>query len=355
MDIHGGKGICLGPNNYLGRGYQAAPIAITVEGANILTRNMIIFGQGVMRCHPYLLAELNAAQMPIEDDGVKAFDQAVLKHVGYGLSNMIRTLVLGFTGSLFVQVPDSRLRRYYQQATRFSSALAFMTDVSLAIYGSSLKRRESISARLGDIHSYLYLLSTVLKRYHNQHHPEDISVARYAALYCLFEIQERFSELLRNIPNKWVARMLRVIIFPRGERFTKPRDVITRKIAHLLFEDPTVRYRLADGIYLPEQGESLMSQIDLALKKSVAADPVEKIIVKGIKDGKLEGYTIEQQAQSALAGGLITQDQFDLFVDAYQACMHVIAVDDFDPDDLKRHTSGYHYEHSKTNTQTMHR
>jgi len=344
MDIHGGKGICLGPNNYLGRGFQATPIAITVEGANILTRNMIIFGQGVMRCHPYLLAELNAANLTNVNEAEKSFDSAVMKHIAYAFSNIIRSFVLGITGSLFVSAPQSPLKRYYQQATRFSSAFAFMADACIAIYGSNLKRRESTSARLGDIHSYLYLLTTVLKRYHNDENHDDLPIAKYASLYCLFEIQEKFSELLRNIPNRFLAVLMRIIIFPLGERFTKPRDEITRKVANLLLENPSVRYRLTEGMYLPAVGDHLMLQIDLAMKKSREADPIEKIILNGVKEGKIKGYTREEQLESAKATGMITNEQYKIYKDAYEACMKVIAVDDFDPEELKRNVSEHYNE-----------
>lgn len=335
MDIHGGKGICLGPKNYLARGYEAAPIAITVEGANILTRNMIIFGQGVIRCHPYILPELEAAKLDDPRAALKAFDDAVMKHVAFGMSNFVRSLVLGLTSSLIVQAPKGKMKRYYQQATRFSSAFAFLSDVCMMYFGGSLKRRENISARLGDILSYLYLLSSVLKFYHDQgENQEDLPVVRYACLLCLFEIQERFDEILKNFPNRWMAWILKVIIFPLGERFSKPRDAIGHKVAQLLISPTATRERLAAGAYLKSTPENLMSELQDALIKTIAAEPIEKLIKSAKKEGQVTGHTLAEQAQSALNNKIISNDQFELFMQAEQARNKVIAVDDFSNEEL---------------------
>lgn len=349
MDVHGGKGICLGPKNYLGRGFQASPIAITVEGANILTRNMIIFGQGVIRCHPYILAELEAAKIPDEKAALNAFDKAVTKHIAFGMSNLIRCVVLGLTGSWIVQAPAGKLKRYYQQATRFSSALAFLSDVCMGIYGSSLKRKESISARLGDILSYLYLLSAVLKQFHDQGEPDDdLPVVRYATLYCLFEIQERFDEILKNLPNRWLAWVLKVIIFPLGERFSKPRDVITHKAAKLIISPTETRQRLTAGMYLPDNRTTVLTDIEYALKKSIAAEPIKKIINAAVKEGQVNGYSSAEEAKNARSLGLINAEQYAIFMDAEEACHKVIAVDDFANEDLVRVVTNLTYDYDDT-------
>lgn len=334
MDIHGGKGICLGPKNYIGRGYEAAPIAITVEGANILTRNMIIFGQGAMRCHPYVLAELEAAHLSHPEEALIAFDKAVMKHLGFALSNIVRSLVLGLTSSFIVKAPKGKMRRYYQQATRLSSAFAFISDVCLLTMGGNLKRKETISARLGDILSYLYLLSATLKLFHDQgEESDDLPVVRYAALHCLFEVQERFDEIIKNFPNRILAWVLKLLIFPLGERFSKPRDRINHKVAQLLMAPTETRQRLAHGIFL---SENVMADVQDALIKTITSDPIEKIIKAAKKEGGISGYTAFEQAQSALEKKIISVEQFDILIQAEAARMKVIAVDDFSNEELLR-------------------
>lgn len=335
MDIHGGKGICLGPKNYLGRGYEAAPIAITVEGANILTRNMIIFGQGVMRCHPYILPELEAARLQDDKQAVIAFDRAVMKHIGFGISNAVRSFILGITSSYIVKAPKGKMKRYYQQATRFSSAFAFITDVCMLVFGGSLKRKESISSRLADIISYLYLLSSVLKFFHDQGEKvEDLPIVRYACLTCLFEIQERFHEIITNFPNRFIALMLKILIFPFGERFSKPRDSIMHKVALLLISPTAARDRLAVGAYLSQHPSNVLADIQEAFVKSIAAEPVEKTIRNAKKEGTISGYTASEQAQSALDEHIISQAEFDLYMQADVARKKIIAVDDFSNEEL---------------------
>lgn len=337
MDIHGGKAICLGPKNYIGRGYESIPIAITVEGANILTRNMIIFGQGAIRCHPYVLAEMEAAKISDPKESLAAFDKAVIKHIGYGISNIVRSFVLGLTGSLIVRAPKGNLKRYYQQATRFSSALALIADVSMLTLGGALKRKESISARLGDILSYLYLLSAVLKNYHEQgQNTDDLPVVRYACLYCLFEIQEAFDEIIKNFPNRWVAALLRVLIFPLGQHFSRPNDKIKHKIAQLLIAPTETRQRLATGAFLAPVKENVLADVQDAFIKTIAAEPIDKLIKAAYKEGNITGYTMVEQAQCALDKKIISVEQFDIFMQAEEARRKVIAVDDFTSEELMR-------------------
>lgn len=334
MDIHGGKGICLGPKNYLGRGYEAAPIAITVEGANILTRNMIIFGQGVIRCHPYILPELEAARLP-DPEAIVAFDNAVIKHVAFGISNAVRSFILGITSSYIVKAPKGKMKRYYQQATRFSSAFAFITDVCMMVFGGSLKRKESISSRLADIISYLYLLSSVLKFYHDQgENVEDLPIVRYACLLCLFEIQERFHGIIQNFPNRFLACVLKIMIFPLGKRFSKPRDAIEHKVAQLLISPTGTRDRLAAGAYLSSHNKNLMADMQDAFIKTIAAELIEKTIRTAKKDGMVTGFTIREQAQAAFEKQIITQDEFDIFIQCDDARKKIIAVDDFSNEEL---------------------
>lgn len=337
MDIHGGKGICLGPKNYIGRSFESAPIAITVEGANILTRNMIIFGQGAIRCHPYVLAEMEAAKMKDPVEALNAFDKAIIKHIAFGFSNVVRSFFLALTSSKAVVTPNVETKRYFQHMTRFSSAFALIADVSMLTLGSKLKRKESISARLGDILSYLYILSAVLKRYQDEgKNREDLPIVRYAAEWCLFEIQERFKELMRNFPNRWIAAVLKVLIFPFGQWFAKPSDAMHFDVSNLLITTSDSRSRLSKDVYLSPVEGNVMAEIQDALVKSIAAEPIEKIIKEAKHDEKITGYTVLDLARSACEKNIINKHQLDVLIQANEAVAKVIAVDDFSNEELAR-------------------
>jgi acyl-CoA dehydrogenase len=333
MDIHAGRGICLGPHNYLGRTYQSIPIAITVEGANILTRSMIIFGQGAMRCHPYIFAEFEAANQKEDKKALLDFDRAILGHAGYTISNFIRTFVLGLTGGYIARVPAGKLKRYFQQATRLSAAFALLADVSLFVLGGSLKRREHISARLGDIHSYLYLLSAVLKQYQDQGtQVEDLPIVRWASLYCLYKIQHAVDGLLKNYPNRCLKYLLRWIIFPWGKHFSLPSDKLSHKVTQLLLGPTGSRYRLSAGVYTG----NLMADMEEALLKVIAAEPIEKMVKLAVNEGLINKGPLIDQAKAALAKKIITDEQFGILMQANEARDQVIAVDDFAPEELSK-------------------
>ncbi len=338
MDVHGGKGICLGPNNYLGRDHEAGPIAITVEGANILTRNLIIFGQGAMRCHPYIYKEIQAVQLEDQRQGQNEFDRIVFQHLGFSFSNVVRSFTLAITGARLTAAPSGKLKRYFQYGTRFSSAFALLADASMVMLGGSLKRKETISARLGDILSYLYLLSAVLKQYHTQgKQSDDLPLVRYSAEYCLYKIQERFDEILQNFPSRPVAWLLRALVFPLGRRFTKPIDRYHHKIAQLFIAPTPTRQRLASGIYLDAAGHNTIVDIQDALVKTILAEPIEKILRDPANKKAIQGYIFSERAQSALDLKIITLEQFDILMAAEAARSKVIAVDDFSPEELTQH------------------
>jgi acyl-CoA dehydrogenase len=337
MDVHGGKGICLGPNNYLGRGYQSVPIAITVEGANILTRNMIIFGQGAMRCHPYIFAELEAAKMTDQKDSLVAFDKAIMGHMSYSISNVIRTVVLSLSSGLLVLAPEGKTRRYYQQATRFSAAFALISDMSLILLGGALKRKESISARLGDILSYLYLISAVLKHHADQGKPEaDLPVVRWACKSYLYQIQQKFDELLQNFPNRWVGLLLRIFIFPFGKNFTKPSDKLGHKVAQLLMSPNETRDRITAGVFTTATPNNSFARVEDAMVKSIAVEPIEKLLKAAVRDKLITGNTLTEQAEAAAKLSIISSEQCSQMIQAEQARHLVINVDDFASEDLAR-------------------
>jgi len=211
MDVHGGKGIMLGPRNYLGRGYQIVPVAITVEGANLLTRNLIIFGQGALRCHPFVLREMNAARNPDRGAGVDEFDSALFAHVGFTISNAVRSFIMALTHARFTRAPvQGATARYYQHVVRFSASFAFAVDVAMLALGGYLKKKEGLSARLGDVLSAMYLASMVLKHHENQGRQlEDLPIVEWACRNLLYQAQEQLHGFLRNFPNRSLAALMR--------------------------------------------------------------------------------------------------------------------------------------------------
>jgi acyl-CoA dehydrogenase len=319
MDIVGGKGICLGPNNWIGRGYQIAPVAITVEGANILTRTLIIFGQGAIRCHPYVLREMRAAKEMTGSEASREFDDAFTSHIGHVLRNGIRTFVYGVTTSLAPAPanasPDTK--HYYRHVSRLSAAFAFLADMSMIAMGGALKRKEKISGRLGDVLSMMYLVSATLKRYEDQGRlREDLPLLRWAVRDALYRAQQAIEGILSNFPVKSLATLLRWMIFPRGMRLRPPLDSRNRECAQIALEPGAARDRLTAGMYLPK-GEDATAVLEAAFLATVACEPLDKKMRDGQKRGLADPQAIltaEEQAQwqrkEALRKQVIQVDDF---------------------------------------------
>ncbi len=340
MDVHGGKAVMMGPKNYMARAYQGAPISITVEGANILTRSLIIYGQGSIRCHPYVLKEIQATQNENRKEAIKDFDKALFSHVGFAMSNKIRTFWLGLTGSLLVKKPQSDFTgRYYQRITRFSSALAFLSDVVMGVLGGELKRREMISGRLGDMLSNLYIASSVLKMYHDKGRPEhDKEIVQWALEHCLYETQMAADGVLKNFPIGWMGKLLRIVVFPLGLRLSPPSDKLSRKLARQLQEPQAMREELTHGAFKSESEASNLYKVDKALRLQLEMEPIVKKFSQAL--GKRAGnHQVVPFAKEALDAGHITQDEYQLVLDAEEARLEVINVDDFAPEEMKHHLS----------------
>jgi acyl-CoA dehydrogenase len=260
MDIAGGKGICMGPSNFIGAAYMQLPVAITVEGANILTRSLIVFGQGAIRCHPYVLKEIAATRHADRSMARSAFDKLLFAHLRFTLSNTARTLVMGLTGSHFVRGPADvapETRRYYQQLTRFSAALSFLADVSMGALGGALKRKEKLSARLGDVLSLLYLCSATLKRYEAEgRQAADAPLMHWSIWDAMFKAQNAFEGVISNFPNRFLAELLWRFVFPLGRPYEVPSDQLGHEVAAILIEPSEARDRLTADMYLP-QGDDM--------------------------------------------------------------------------------------------------
>ncbi|WP_278370063.1 acyl-CoA dehydrogenase [Pseudoalteromonas lipolytica] len=335
MDVHGGKGIMLGPNNYLGRGYQGAPIAITVEGANILTRNMIIYGQGAIRCHPFVLTELGACSIEDREEALAVFDKALMGHIGFTISNLVRTKWLAFTGARFTSTPyKDETAEFYRVASRFSASLALMSDISMAVFGGSLKRKERISARLGDLLSYLYLVSATLKRYNDEgRKKEDFALVQWSCQDHLYHCQRALADLINNMPSAALRAMLKIMLFPFGRPVRKPTDKLEHKLAHLLQVPSETRNRLASYVYLKNEPLNLVGRQEQTLKDVLEVEPLFDKVCRE-KGVKLPFFQLDKVAQMGLEAGILSQAEADKLAAVEKARLDVINVDDFDPADL---------------------
>lgn len=336
MDVIGGKGICLGPSNFMGRAYQQVPVAITVEGANILTRSLIIFGQGAIRCHPFLLAEMQAAQNPDVKKGLVDFDRALWAHVGFTIKNGFRALWLGMTGSHFVTVnvdTAPEMRRYYQQMTRFSAAFAFMADISLLVLGGSVKRREKLSARLGDILSQMYLISCTLKRYEEEgRQAADAPLAHWAIWDAMYKAQEAFDGVIANFPIRFIAAFLHRSIFPWGHPYVVPSDDVGHQVAKLLIAPSASRDRLTAECFIPQTEKEPIGAIELALHATLEAEAIEAKIRVAEKNGRFENNpqaNVRDIAIVAAECGVITAAEFEVMKRRNALRDIVVHVDDF--------------------------
>jgi len=341
MDIAGGKGICMGPSNFLGAAYMQMPVSITVEGANILTRSLIVFGQGAIRCHPFVLKEMAAANDPDRTAARAAFDRALFGHVRFALANFARTLVMGLTGSHFVHVPAGvapATRRYYQQLTRFSAALAFLADVSMGSLGGALKRKEKLSARLGDILSLLYLCSATLRRYEIEGRQEaDAPLLHWAIWDAMFKAQTAFEGVISNFPSRALAALMRRVVFPLGRPYVVPSDRLGHQVAAALIEPSATRERLTGGIYRGSPDEEGVALLDAALDATVAAEPIDRKLKEAAKAGRFDprvapGADAAALVQRAVDAGVITAAEAATLRRHRELVARVVRVDDFGPD-----------------------
>lgn len=341
MDIVGGKGICMGPNNFLARAYQQIPIAITVEGANIMTRCLIIFGQGVIRCHPYVLREMTAAQGADSPASLRAFDAALFGHGAFVAGNLVRALLHALSGGRATAAPSDAapaLRRYYRAVNRFSTALALLADVSMFTLSGALKRRESLTGRLGDILSQLYLVSAVLKRFEDDGRPaDDAALAHWSAQDALARAYDALDGVLANFPNRAVAGVLRMLTFPFGSPYRRPADTLSARIAELVQTPGATRDRLVADSYCPAPETDPIAYGEAAFRLQPAVDAIEQRLKPAIRAGKLAPMPqslpeFEAWTAQALAQHLIDEEERARLCDYSRYGEHAVAVDDFPPD-----------------------
>jgi acyl-CoA dehydrogenase len=333
MDIHGGKGICLGPNNYLGRSFQESPIAITVEGANILTRSLIIFGQGAIRCHPYVFRELES----IRKNDLVEFDRVFFSHLGFILGNYTKSILFAWTDAYFSKAPESRAKRYYQLIHKYSANLAYLADFSMISLGAQLKRKEKLSSRLGDMLSMLYLASAVLKRFHADGEPkEDLPLVEWSCQQLLHDCEMAMNGVITNFPKPWARILLRWTLIPLGTIRHKPNDQLGHRLAKILIEPNETRSRLTRLVYKKAGANCPVGRVEEAFHKICAVEELEKRIIRAVKDKVLKSLTLLNQIEEALAYGLLTQEEAEQLKEAELARQEVIKVDDFDDSQLRR-------------------
>ena len=328
MDIRAGAAICRGPRNILAQMYQAVPVGITVEGANILTRSMIIYGQGAIRCHPFLQDEVAAATA----GNLPAFDTALFGHIGHVASMTARSWWLGITdGRWIAHAPPSRkTRRLYGRFTRMSAAFALVSDVSLATLGANLKRREKISGRLADALAWLYLGSAALKRFNDDKEPDwALPFVRFSCEHALHEIQEALQGVLDNLPNRLAARAVRPLVFPLGARYRPASDATGALVARGLLEEHDARSGITTGIYIPPAGEPGLGRLEAALHEAVAAHRVETKIRDAVRAGQLDKAPGDVLLSAALTAGIVSREEYDQMLRADRVRDEVIQVDAF--------------------------
>ncbi|MHB8679121.1 MAG: acyl-CoA dehydrogenase [Rudaea sp.] len=337
MDVHGGKGVQLGPSNYAGRSWQTAPIAITVEGANIMTRSLMIFGQGAIRCHPFVLKELHAAQLPDYRERLTEFDRVLFRHIGFAISNAARSFVLGLTHARVGRTPgDKYTRRFYRKLNRYAANLALAADTAMLTLGGKLKFKERISARLGDVLSNLYIASAMLKRYEDQGRPvADQPLLAWAFHDCAYRMQSALDGVLRNFPIRPVAWLLRALIFPIGRREAPPSDRLGHRVATILCAPNDARSRLGEWIYLTPSANNPVGRMNALLPDVIAAEPVERKFAKALKSGCIKALDADAQLAEAECSGAISTDERKLLERVRAAVQEFIDVDDFDPAELR--------------------
>ena len=347
MDIVGGKGIILGPRNLGGRAWQASPIAITVEGANIMTRSLLIFGQGAILCHPWVMKEMKAAQDPDHAAGLRDFDRNLFGHMGFAISNAVRSFWFGITGAKIGAAPgDDYTRRYFRKLDRYSANLALMADVSMLTLGGKLKFKESLSGRLGDVLSHLYMTSAMLKRYHDEGAPEaEQPLLAWAFHDSVHRIETSLSAALRNFPIRPVGWLMWALVFPLGRRAVPPGDRLSHRVAALLMSPNAARERLAKGVFLTPGPNNPGGRINSYLAKAIAAEPVERKLMKALKNSDIQALDFASQLEEGVREGWITAEERAQLEELRELTLDAISVDDFDAEDLR--SAGYRSQQEK--------
>lgn len=335
MDIHAGRAIQQGPMNYLSHHYYGIPVAITVEGANVLTRNLMIFGQGATRCHPYVLSEMAAAGNSDAVVGANEFDKLLFKHIGHALKNSFGSLGAALTSSRFLSAPKgSKVKGYYRQLSRLSKALAVSADFAMLTLGGDLKRKELVSARLGDLLSYLYLGSAALKKFSDEgEKAEDLPLVQYALEHCLYNGAGALQQAYANFPVRWAKYTMRALVFPVGNHFQPPGDKLTLEVAKIMMQQGEQRERLTQLCYVGEQENDAIGIMERAFDAMVSVAPLEMKLNQAIKAGQIDKKCpLAEKLSLAKQANILSQDEVNQIVEADKLRYRAIQVDHFSHD-----------------------
>ena len=340
MDLHGGKAVCDGPSNYVQSAYQAMPVGITVEGANILTRSLITFAQGALRSHPYLYKEIQACQDADEERGLAAFDEAFTGHVAFALSNVFGAFFHNVTFGYFGHVPEKAYgtAEWYRQLWRSSRNFALVADLTVAVLGGGLKTKQKITGRLADALSELYMLSCVLKRYEDDGKPaNDRHIVAFAAQNALFRFQEALRGTVDNFPVAPVRWLMRMAVFPFGTHYKPAPDWLGHKCAELVLAPGEVRDRLTRYIYVSQNPNDPTGLLEVTFAKVVAAEVAEKKLDRAVRAGQVRRVHGTDWIGDAAKVGVITSEEAALLREVETLTARVIAVDHFDPAEVRPH------------------
>ncbi|MGL6028165.1 MAG: acyl-CoA dehydrogenase [Legionella sp.] len=332
MDVHGGRAVVVGPRNYLTAFYQGVPVSITVEGANIMTRNLLIFGQGSMACHPFIREEFYA----VSRDDKEAFRSIIWKHISYFMQNMAKTICSAWTGGLFIAVPNTPLKKEYKRLARLSHAFAWLADLSLIFLGGDLKRKERLSARLGDGMSYLYMAMASLRQAQlNDHNPDDLLHAQWAVRYCFYHAQKSLLELCRNFPSAIIGCVMRVFAFPFGQTMKLPGDKLEQQLADLMTTNNSYRDRLKKMVFLSNDPAQPVDRMEHALQLIIAAEPLTSKVadLRRVKFSNLRAALEEKVAK-----GELTEQEMQALIEVEEMRWDAILVDEFTFESMKNKT-----------------
>jgi len=338
MDIHGGKAIVKGPNNYIASMYESIPVAITVEGANILTRNLMIFGQGAIRSHPYILKEMELAHAEDNTATRDSFDETLTGHLGFGVQNFARAIVLGL-GLPFGETVtrNSERNKYYQHINRLSSVFALVADASMLSLGAKLKFKEMLSARLGDLLSTLFLASMVLKQHKDNNYADDEwPIVQWSLDHLFHEYQIAFDELMANFPNRIIAGFLKRAAFPIGRRFKAPMDSLETKVVGVISQDSDARQRLISGLFMDVADNNPAAKVNQVFMESLDVLPLQRTIREAIKAKKIPKLSGKALIDASLSEGIINKEEAQQLFKFDDRLMSIINVDDFDESELIR-------------------
>jgi acyl-CoA dehydrogenase len=344
FDIQAGKGICDGPNNYLQAAYQISPISITVEGANILTRSLIVFAQGALRSHPYLYAEVEAAQNEDKEAGFLAFEKAFEGHVGFAVSNVFGSLFHNMTGGFFASSPRyAPAEHHYRQVHRASKNFALVADMCVALLGGGLKMRQRTTGRMADALSELYFACCLLKRYEDDGR---LRAERPVLDYCVKNALHRFyaalGEAIANFPVSVAKPVLRILVFPLGNHFQKADDDLAKAVVRGVLVPGELRDRLTRNIYVCHDENDPTGLLEITMSKVIEAEAADRKLERAIRAHEVKRYLGNDWFAEAARKGVLTEAEAGLLKETERLVAKVIAVDHFDPEEVRPHYAPGH-------------